>query len=370
MKKVFISCGETSGDRYAAEIIKSFLPNKMIEFYGNGGQFMRDAGVKVQFDVVDKSSIGFIEPLTKIPYFLYVLKQTKKVIKKKAMDVVIIIDHQGFNIPLAKWCKKNNIHIISFIAPQFWMWGNKKAAKKFVNYCSHIFCIFEREFEYYQRIAPTKVTRVDHPLLSMLPNRKCSTKTIVGIFPGSRKQEIDYCLPVMINVIDALEKKYDHLEFKIAIASNKIQKLIKKHLNGRNLELENDARKLICEAKCSLVASGTVSLEHAIIGTPCVAIYKLSQISYFIASKLVLKKLRKSCFGFIALPNILAETKVCPEFLQSKVTVANIEPALQKLLFNSHEYETVISGFKSIQSKLTVNRPPFKAIFDYLNKSS
>ena len=208
----------------------------------------------------------------------------------------------------------------------------------------HIFCIFEREFEYYHKIEPSKVSRVDHPLLSMLPSKKHSTKTIVGIFPGSRKQEIDYCFPVMIKVIEELEKRYDNLEFKVAIASSRIQVLIEKHLNGRNLEFENNARKLISEAKCSLVASGTVSLEHAIIGTPCVAIYKLSRLSYFIAAKLVLKKLKQSCFGFIALPNILAESEICPEFLQSNVTVSNLVAAMQNLLFNNHEYQKLRLG--------------------------
>ena len=129
METVFISCGETSGDRYAAEIIRACESLNQVSFIGNGGHHFEEAGGTLLHNVVKKSTIGFIEPLFKIPFFLRVLNHTKAVIKKKKIKTVIIIDHQGFNIPLAKWCKANNIRVISFIAPQFWMWGQQKKPK-------------------------------------------------------------------------------------------------------------------------------------------------------------------------------------------------------------------------------------------------
>ena len=157
METVFISCGETSGDRYAAEIVRACESLNQVSLLVMGDIIFEAAGGTLLHNVVEKSTIGFIEPLFKIPFFLRVLNHTKAVIKNKQINtVIIIIDHQGFNIPLAKWCKANNIRVISFIAPQFWMWGQLKQAQKFVSYCDQIVCIFKKEYEYYKAINPTK----------------------------------------------------------------------------------------------------------------------------------------------------------------------------------------------------------------------
>lgn len=362
METVFISCGETSGDRYAAQIVRTCESLSQLAFIGNGGHYFESAGGTLLHNVVRKSTIGFIEPIFKIPFFLKVLKQTKTVIKEKNIKTVIIIDHQGFNIPLAKWCKANKIRVISFIAPQFWMWGQQKKAEKFVSYCDQIVCIFKKEYDYYKAINPTKVTHVDHPLISALPTRKKQPKKVIGLFPGSRTQEIKYCLPIMVTVVDALQSLNCEYSFKLAVASKEIEPLIMPHLNHSSIELVHDSRQLISESYVSLVASGTVSLEHAIIGTPCIVMYKLSKLSYFIAAMIVLKKLKENCYGFMALPNILSKKEVCPEFLQDKATPSAIVSTVNKLLTNKTDYLEIVQQFELIQSKLIANCNPFEQI--------
>ena len=151
--RFFISCGETSGDMYAAHLIRELKqqePGGVV--HGNGGEKMKGDGCELLFNVVNHSTIGFIEPLVKIPFFLRVFQKTKQFILNNDIQLVVIIDHQGFNIPLAKWCKSKNIRVISFISPQFWVWGKKEKAIEFCSYCDHIACIFKKEYHLYREI--------------------------------------------------------------------------------------------------------------------------------------------------------------------------------------------------------------------------
>ena len=360
MPAIFISVGETSGDMYAAAIIKQLPVTSSV--YGNGGEQMEDAGCNLLFNVVNHSTIGFIEPLVKIPYFLNVFRRTKQFILKNNIQTVLIIDHQGFNIPLAKWCKSKNIRVISFIAPQFWMWGQKKKALEFCSYCDAIACIFENEYSYYKAIVPNKVSFVGHPLIPLLPERNRSKDMVVGLFPGSRAQEIKYCLPIMLKSAKELLDQFPNIKFKMAIASKMIKKELEMKNTGVPIEFIHDSRALIAEAHASIVASGTVSLEHALIGTPCVVVYKLSKLSYALASLVVKKKIQENCHGFIALPNILAKKEICSEFLQSEATPQNIVAKMTILLTDQIKVNEMIQEFTVLRDQLTVRPNAFESL--------
>ncbi|MGC6366826.1 MAG: lipid-A-disaccharide synthase [Candidatus Marinamargulisbacteria bacterium] len=360
MHQIFISVGETSGDMYAAAIIKQ-LP-AISSVYGNGGEQMEAAGCQLLYNVVNHSTIGFIEPLVKIPYFLNVFRKTKQFILKNNIRTVVIIDHQGFNIPLAKWCKSKNIRVISFIAPQFWLWGQRKKAVAFCSYCDTIACIFEKEYTYYQGIAPDKAQFVGHPLISLLPKRNPSENVVIGLFPGSRSQEIKYCLPMMLDAAKQLHAQFPKLTFKMAVASKKIEAELDIRYSGVPVEFVYDSRALIAEAHASMVASGTVSLEHALIGTPCVVVYQFSWISFQVARWLVMKKIEENCSGFMALPNILAKKEICPEFLQSEASVQNIVTAMTGLLTDQNKVNKMIDEFESVRSQLDTDDNCFKLL--------
>ena len=357
---LFFSCGETSGDMYAAAIINE-LPSS-IEVFGNGGEQMEAAGCQLLFNVVNHSTIGFIEPIVKIPFFLKVLKKTKQFILKNNIQTVVLIDHQGFNIPLAKWCKSKNIRVISFIAPQFWLWGQKKKAIEFCSYCDTIACIFEKEFVYYQGIAPEKTQFVGHPLMGLLPERNTSESLVVGIFPGSRSQEIKYCLPVMLEAAKQLTYRFPQITFKMAVASKKIEAELDIRRSDVPIEFVHDSRALIAEAHASMVASGTVSLEHALIGTPCVVMYQFSKVSFALATLLIKKKIEENCSGFMALPNILAKKEICPEFLQSKATAHNISAEMTALLTDQNKVNKMIEEFNTVRSQLDTDSNSFKLL--------
>lgn len=364
--RIFFSCGETSGDRYAATIIQALPSN--FKAFGNGGEKMAAVGCELLVNVVRQSAIGFIEPLIKIPFFLNVLRKTKQFILINDIQTVVIIDHQGFNIPLAKWCKSKNIRVISFIAPQFWIWGQKNKAVKFCAYCDHIACIFKDEYEYYHAIDSKKTFFVGHPLMTLLPERMTSKDVVIGLFPGSRSQEIKYCLPVMIEAVKKLRTHDPNLRFKLAVASQEMAEELNHYSIDDSIERVFDSSRLIAEAHVSMVASGTVSLEHALIGTPCVVMYKFSWLSYAIAKLLVKKKIDENCHGFMALPNILAKQEICPELLQDQLTCEKVVLHVTDLLTNDASVKRMTSAFSSLRSQLNNEQCACKCMAQYLTQ--
>ena len=359
---IFISCGETSGDRYGASLVRALRSiDQSVKVTANGGDALKDSGAEICNYTVSKSTIGFIEPIRHLRFFMNAMKLTKAAILNQKIDIVIIIDHQGFNIPLAKWCSKQNIKVVSLFAPQFWMWGNRKQGQKFVQYCSLIATVFNKEYDFYKQIAADKTTFIGHPLLPDLPNRSPSNRSVLALFPGSRKQEISLLLPLMCEVAKAVKKANPDLEIKCARSAKDFSSDINAIISasGVSVTIVDDSRSLIAEATCSIVSSGTVTLEHALIGTPCVVIYKLKPLSYAIAHLLVMKKIREQCHGFIALPNILAKERIMPEFLQAQATIDAIEYEVNTILSDENYTDQMIQKFNQLREQLAIESHPF-----------
>ena len=237
--KIFISCGETSGDRYASELVIALKKHDSdIAIFANGGSYLAEQGAIINSHTTMNSTVGFIEPLRHIGFFLGVMSKTKKMILKQKIDVVIIIDHQGFNIPLAKWCKKNNIPVISLFAPQFWMWGNVKRGKQFVKYCDLIATVFSKEHDFYSKIAPNKTMFIGHPLVHELPDKIYSERTVLALFPGSRRQEINHLLPLMISAATKIKKQYPNLQIKLALSSEEFRNEIESQVKDCGIEID------------------------------------------------------------------------------------------------------------------------------------
>jgi lipid-A-disaccharide synthase len=356
---IFISCGEVSGDRYGATIAKElFNINRDCKVSANGGDALEGVGVELLHHVTQRSSIGFIEPLKNIGYFLTLLKQTKTYIKDNNVNVVIIIDHQGFNMPLAKWCKQQGIRVVSFVAPQFWIWGQRKKAKAFVSNCDLIACIFKEEYAFYQELDAEKSIFIGHPLVQELSPRPAlgALKNIIGVFPGSRPQEIAHVFPIICKAIHLLQSEYPALQFKLVLASknmkDRVQKVIDK--TGVTIDIvDTDSRTLMAQVDGSIVASGTITLEHALIGTPCICCYKFSWLSYCLLRLFMQKKIDTICHGFIALPNIILKKCVMPELFQSKLTPGAIVEEVKSVVLNTSKYAFFEAEFNNLRNKIS-----------------
>ena len=163
-------------------------------------------------------------------------------------------------------------------------------------------------------------------------------------------------------VVDSLHRQNPHLVFKLAVASRAIKPYLQIDKSAVPIELVDDSRELMANAHASLVASGTVSLEHAMMGTPYVVMYKFSWVSYLLMQWLIKKKIDVHCHGFISLPNILAKKEICPEFVQNRATVTHLVKAIASILENSSRREQIEKDFFQLQSQLKIGHSTAEAL--------
>lgn len=345
--KIFLSALEVSADLHASKLIKVLKSkNRNINFYGLGGERSKEEGMEVLEDVTKYSTVGFIEPIPYIPKLLYVLNKVKKVIKDTKPDAIILIDAQGFNIPLAKFAKNLNIPTFYYFAPQYWLWGNKEKAKEILEILTWVIATFPQEYEVYKRFGDN-VVYFGHPLIDYLSLCRNSKKEegLISIFPGSRIQEIKNLTPVFVKIAEKL--RGDGFRFVLPLASEKFSDLIYNYVRDKNfIELVSgkDSHKYLSLSSLGLVASGTVTLEAAILGTPVFVFYKISSLTYYIAKRLV-------HYPYVALPNIVLNKMIFPEYIQ-KIDIDKVVEDI-RIFFREESYRTSISNeLKKIVEKL------------------
>ncbi len=345
--KIFMSALEVSADIHGSKLINILKSKKEnIYFYGIGGERMKEEGMDLFDDVTRYSTVGFIEPIPYIPKLLQVLKRVKQFIKSSRPDLVILIDAQGFNIPLAKFVKKLDIPTIYYFAPQYWLWGNKKKVKEILEILTWVIATFPQEYELYKSFG-NNVVYFGHPLMDYLSpytNLKKEEK-LIGIFPGSRVQEIKTLTPIFLEIAQKL--KGDGFDFVLPLASEKFSNLVHRYIKDKNfIEIVSgkESQKYLSLSSLVLLASGTVTLEAAILKTPAFVFYKISPLTYYIAKRLV-------HYQYIALPNILLNKMIFPEYVQ-KIDVDEITNNM-KTFFKDETYrEKIYVELEQVKEKL------------------
>jgi len=338
MCKIMISVGEASGDLHGASIateLKKIKPN--IKMFGMGGKAMREAGVELSHDFADLDVMGFVEVIKNLPRFFRLRDELVEIMKKEKPDVLLIIDYADFNMRLAKCAKKLGIPILSYIPPSAWAW-RKGRAKSVANLVNKIASIFPFEAEVY-RAAGADVTFVGHPLLDIVKPSMSKEESyqffsaqagepIILLMPGSRKQEITKLLPIMLESAEKILQEKPNCQFFLPVASTISQEILKNILNNYKVKVRLTSENiydLMNIADTAIAASGTVTLEAAILDLPVVVVYKMSAITYFIGRLLV--KIPN-----ISLPNIVMEERMIPELLQDEVKPENIAQEVMRLL--------------------------------------
>jgi len=336
LKKIFISAGEVSGDVHGARLVNEIRKaDPSIEFTGICSEKMAAAGVKLYADLTKKSTIGFIEPLIYIPGLFLTFLKMKKLIGKDKPDLVIAIDNQGFNMVFLAAVKKLKIPAVYYISPQEWQWGTDKGGKAVTGITDKILAIFREEAEFYNRLGGNAVY-IGNPILDIArpeinkDNFKKlykigDKKKILAVFPGSRMQEIRHSFPVLLASAVNISKSVSDIEIIISVTKpyflKKIKRLVKKYNTGMTLYSGNNY-DLISNSDLSLTKSGTITLEHAVLGTPFIAGYRLGKISYMVIKKIMEKKWHK--ISFISLPNIYLGRMAYPEFIQDDFNTGNV----------------------------------------------
>lgn len=336
---VVIIAGEASGDQHGAKLVKAMLKkNPALFFCGIGGPALRQAGVRILVEASELTVVGITEVWSKIPVILKSMGTIKKLLKSLKPDLLILIDFPDFNLHVAAAAKKSGIPVLYYISPQIWAWrrGRVKRIGKLVDHMA-VILPFEQPFYSENNVA---ATFVGHPLLdSSLPTSEqvmaggAEGQPTIGLVPGSRDNEISRHLPVMLDTADILKDRLKHAIFIIShapsVERNQIEAIVAEHPCRMDVEIVSDRIDTVFGRSDIIVAaSGTVTLQAAIHGTPMVIIYKVSPISFMLGRALV----RVPNIGLV---NLVAGEQLVPEFVQNGASPGNIASAVEDMLKDS-----------------------------------
>ena len=351
-KKVFVSSGEMSGDLHLSYIIEEIRkkdPN--ISFYGVIGDKSINAGANKITHIKDNDIMGFIEALKKYGYFKQKAEEYLKYIKDNNIETVIFVDFGGFNLRFFKLLKKNipSIKTIYYIPPKIWAWGKNRI--KTITEFDDVIVIFPFEKEYFHKIEKKSGLYVEYfgnPLVDKYEfSEKLGNK--IMLLPGSRKQEIEKYIPIVIELVKSREMKNEKFIMKFPDKSHleyaeNISKKYDIDLNEiDNLEITLDTiQNLRNDCKYAIATSGTVTFELSLTGLPVITVYKASAINAFIARKIVKLK-------FVTLTNLNADREIFPELLQEDFNIKNL---IKQCKIIENKKEDIVSELKEEREKL------------------
>ncbi len=373
-QRILISAGEVSGDRHAAGLIQELQRIKPgIEFFGLGGYEMKNLGVSILYRVDQLSFMGFWEILKHIKFIRKVKENLLKEVDRQPCKLAILVDYPGFNLRLAEELKKRGVTIIYYISPQVWAWGQKRI-EKIKKLVDLMLVFFPFEEELYQKHA-VNVRFVGHPLVQLAKPRLSQVeffrtlsvkidKRFIGLFPGSRPQEIQKHLPIMVQAGQLILNKYPDFEFLISLAPGiKLEEIKESIPDSFPVRiLDNHTYDIMGHSEFLIVKSGTSTVEAALCGTPFVVIYKTSPLTYLIAKQLVQ-------VPHVAMANILAEKRVIPEFIQNQTKPEKIAQTVTEILENRSQYDSIKAELAKVRQKLgsgNAYRQAAEAVVEYL----
>jgi lipid-A-disaccharide synthase len=339
-QRLLLVAGEASGDLHGGHLARALLAQQpALQLLGVGGRRMREAGVELLFDIHDLAVVGAVEAVHSLRTLWTVYRTLLDAVARTPVAAVLLIDFPGFNLKLAKAMAQRGIPVLYYIAPQVWAWrpGRMKKIRRRVR---KLFVILPFEAALYHE-ANIDAEFVGHPLLELVQAsgskadacRRCGldpAAPVVGILPGSRRSELHYLLQPMLQAAARIRAQVSAAQFIVPLAETLQPADVQEALATAPIPVrlvQRQTYEVMQAADVLLVASGTATLEAALIGTPMVIVYKAHLLTYLMA-RLVM---RVSCIG---LPNIIAGRAIAPELWQYDVTADNM--AAQALALLTH----------------------------------
>lgn len=332
--KIMLSAGEASGDLHGANLAEALKAvDPQVELIGMGGEQMRKAGVRIVYDIKNLGVIGIGEIIKKIPFFYKLRTFLVNTMKEEKPDALVCIDYPGFNMKLIEKAKEAGIPVIYYILPTIWAW-HKSRGNVIAEYTDLAVSLFPFEAEMYKKMG-TNVVYGGHPLLdtvkpSMSKDEAYSFfglqqgKKTVLFMPGSRVQEVQSLYGKMLAAGKLLQDKVEGLQFMVPKASTIDRHMLEEAAREANLEVhigEERAYDMMNIADATICASGTATLETALMGVPTLLVYRVNALTYWLSKILV-------HLDSIGLPNIISGHRIMPELWQDEVTPENIEAAV------------------------------------------
>jgi len=352
--KYYIIAGEASGDLHGSNLIKALKKeDASAEIRCWGGDLMQKAGGNLAKHYKDMAFMGFLEVLMNIPTIFKNIAYCKEDIQSFNPDQVIFIDFSGFNLRIAKWAKENGFKTNYYISPQIWA-SRESRIKKIKRDIDHMYVILPFEKDFYEKKHGYPVQFVGHPLIDAIENTPLQDnatfrkengldpdKPIIALLPGSRKQEVQKMLEVMLSV----KKDFPDYQFVIAGAPSLPDEFYNPFLKGDKVEyVSNKTYTLLKHSHAALVTSGTATLETALFGIPQVVCYKGNWISYQIAKRII-------TLDYISLVNLIMKREVVKELIQNDLSTKNLRTELSKIV-DGAERERMLTDYALLKEKL------------------
>ncbi len=350
--RILISAGEASGEMYGAQLIEALRRlDPSTEFFGVGGEKMRAAGCDTVVDSKDLAVVGITEILSHLPKILGLYKNLIHEAHLRKPDLAIVIDSPAFNWRVARQMKRRGIPTIYYVAPQFWAWrqGRVRLLRKYIDKALVIFP-FEEKF---YRDRGVDATFVGHPLAE-LPYPTISraeyakqqgvdpAKQWITLMPGSRVKEARMNLPTILESAARIGTGY---EFLLPVAPTLDRELLHRLSDQHKVALVPEALPALFHSRAGIVASGTATVEAAMMKTPFVMVYRVSPLTY------ILGKPRVKVPHF-AMVNLIAGEEVVPELVQHEFTAEKVVSALQLILAEGQPRSRMLNGLALVKAKL------------------
>jgi lipid-A-disaccharide synthase len=350
---------------YGAQLIGALRrSNPTLQFFGAGGERMRATGCEIVVDAKDLAVVGITEILGHLPKILGLYRKLIRAADEKRPAIAVVIDSPAFNWRVARQMKKRGIPVVYYVAPQFWAWrqGRVKLLRKYVNKALVIFP-FEEKF---YRDRGVDATFVGHPLADLpapaisreayaAENRIDAAKPWITLMPGSRRKEVRMNLLTILEAADRLGSGY---EFLLPVArtldSSFLTELIaalaetRQAASLQGVHLVPEALPALFHSRAGVVASGTATVEAAIMGTPFVMVYRVSRLTYTLGKPRVK-------VPYFAMVNLIAEEEVVPELVQHKFTAENIVRELNRIIPDGEPRARMIERLAAVKARLRGN---------------
>ncbi len=356
-KKIMISVGEPSGDLHAARLLEALnqRPDPP-HCFGMGGERMRQAGFEVLVGIEKMAVMGLVEVIRNFSTLYGVLREMRNQMREQRPDLLILVDYPGFNMLLAKTAKRLGVPVLYYISPKIWVWRERRIYK-IARLVDHMALIFPFELSYYERVG-LPATYVGHPLVGQVGCGEeravvCNRlgldpdRSVVGLFPGSRRSEVQALLPEMVEMACLLSRQQPDTQFllsKVAELPDELYSAIDEHRDLIRL-VEGDAHCTIHACDAIVTASGTVTLEMALLDRPMVVVYRMAPFSYAIISRMLKTP-------WVSLVNIIAGRAVVAELLQEHASAKTMLDHLLPILQRGDARNTMLQGLAEVREAL------------------
>lgn len=322
MKRVLIIAGEASGDLYGAHLaaaLKRRSPD--IQLCGAGGPLMRQAGVQILHDVTEHAAVGLWEVVASVPRVVAVFKKLVAHLERDKPTAVVLIDYPEFNLRFARRARRLGVPVIYYISPQVWAWRTGRV-HQVARYVHRMLVIFPFEEQFYRRHG-VQATFVGHPLLDILrevPSRQQaredlgvpSRARVIGLLPGSRTKEFDRLFPIMLKAAERIREQVPGVRFLLGCAPVICPARVQRHVRRSNIpvqEVYSNSYRVMRASDLLLVASGTATVEAAILNVPMIVTYRVATLTWLLFSGLMK-------VDTYAMVNIVAGRHIVPELIQ------------------------------------------------------